>query len=262
MIVKVDFARTVLIAVASAAVVFGQAQTVAPRRVFEVASVKANKSGPPSGTWTSPIAFLPGGRFTAINVTLVDVITQVYITRRIQMQGGPDWIDSERFDIVAKADAADGEVSQAQRLQMVQALLEDRFKLVCHRETKDMPVLALVGKLPAAFQESKEGEPASVPGDRGKFTFRHWPITGLVNLTSNLLHTPVVDGTGIRGYYDFSLDPMQFADTGAGGTPGPAPSYADLFETALREQLGLRLEKRKAPLEIMVIDHASRPTQN
>jgi uncharacterized protein (TIGR03435 family) len=157
-IVKVDFARTVIIAVAAAAVVFGQAQTVAPRRVFDVASVKANKSGPPTGTWTSPIAFLPGGRFTATNVTLVDLITQVYITRPIQMQGGPDWIDSERFDIVAKADAADGEVTQAQRLQMVQALLEDRFKMVCHRETKDMPVLSLVGKLPADFQESNAGE--------------------------------------------------------------------------------------------------------
>jgi uncharacterized protein (TIGR03435 family) len=259
---KPDFARTLFTAVASVAVVFGQAQTAAPRRVFEVTSVKVNKSGPPTGTWTSPISFLPGGRFTATNVTLVDVITQAYITRRIQMQGGPDWIDSGRFDIVAKADAADGEVTQAQRLQMVQALLEDRFKLVCHRETKNMPVLALVGKLPAAFQESKEGEPAAVPGDRGKFTFRHWPITGLVNLTSNVLRTPVVDGTGIHGYYDFSLDPMQFAEAGPGGTPGPAPSYADLFETALREQLGLRLERRKAPLEMMVIDSASRPTEN
>jgi uncharacterized protein (TIGR03435 family) len=194
-------------------------------------------------------------------VTLVDVITQVYSTRRIQMQGGPDWIDSERFDIVAKADPADGEVQRAQVLPMVQALLEDRFKLVLHRETKDMPVLALVGKLPPAFQESKEGEPASVPGDLGKFTFRHWPIAGLVNLTSNVLRTPVVDGTGIEGYYDFSLDPMQFASMGA-DSPGPASSYAGLFETASREQLGFRLEKRKAPLDITVIDHASRPTEN
>jgi uncharacterized protein (TIGR03435 family) len=205
------------------------------------------------------MAFLPRGRFMATNVTLVDLITQAYITRRIQMQGGPDWIDTERFDIVAKADAADGEVTEEQRLQMMQALLEDRFQLVCHRETKDMPVLALVGKLPEAFKESREGEPASIPGDQGKLTFKHWSIGGLVNLTSNVLRTPVVDGTGIQGYYDYSLDPAQFLDTVA---PGAAPRYADLFETALREQLGLRLEKRKAPLEIMVIDSASRPTAN
>jgi uncharacterized protein (TIGR03435 family) len=261
-LVKFDFARIVVVAVASAAAVFSQPQTPASPLVFEVASIKPNKSGPPTGTWTSPIAFLPGGRFTAANVTLVDVITQVYSTRRIQMQGGPDWIDSERFDIVAKADAADGDVNRAQVFPMVQALLEDRFKLALHRETKDMPVLALVGKLPPAFQQSKEGEPASIPGDRGKFTFRHWPIQGLVNLTSNVLHTPVVDGTGIEGYYDFSLDPVQFASTAAESAPGSAPSYASLFETALREQLGFRLEKRKAPLEIMVIDHASRPTEN
>jgi uncharacterized protein (TIGR03435 family) len=250
-----------VVGMAFALVAFGQTQT-SPRRMFEVASIKPNKSGPPNGTGTSPTAFLPGGRFTATNTTLADIITQAYIARRIQMQGGPDRIDSERFDIVAKADPADGEVTQAQRLPMLQALLEDRFKLALHRETKDLPVLALVGKLPPAFQESKEGEPASVPGDRGKFTFRHWPIAGLVNLISNVLRTPVVDGTGIQGYYDFSLDPAQFAFAPADGSPTPAPSYANLFEAAWREQLGLRLEKRKASLVILVIDQASRPTEN
>jgi len=91
-----------------------------------------------------------------------------------------------------------------------------------------MQVLALVGKLPPAFQESKEGEPASVPGDRGKVTFRHWPIGGLVNLTSNVLHTPVVDGTGIRGYYDLELDPAQFAGTArtARDRPPAMPIYS------------------------------------
>jgi uncharacterized protein (TIGR03435 family) len=253
----------VLLGVAAAAIAFSQPQAPAPpsaARRFEVASIKPNKSGSPTGTWTSPIATV-GSRFTATNVTLVDVIVQAYRTRRIQMQGGPGWIDSERFDIVAKADAAEGDVVRDQWPVMIQALLEDRFKLVYHWETKDMPVLALVGKLPAAFQESKDGTPnAMVPGDRGKLTFQHWPMTGLVNLTSNILRTPVVDGTGIKGAYDFSVDPMQFA--AADNAAGPAPTYADLFETALREQLGFRLEKRKAPLEIMVIDQASRPAEN
>ncbi len=247
-----------------AAVVFGQtpAAPSAPRRTFEVASIKPNTAPPPTGTWTSPIATLPGGRFTATNVTLVDVIVQAYRTRRIQMQGGPGWIDSERFDIVAKADAAEGEVTRDQWPPMIQALLEDRFKLVFHWETKDMPVLALVGKLPTAFQASKDETPNSVAqGDRGKFTFQHWPMAGLVNLTSNILRTPVIDGTEIKGFYDYSVDPAQFA-LGADSTAGPAPTYADLYETALREQLGFRLEKRKAPLQIMVVDGASRPTEN
>jgi uncharacterized protein (TIGR03435 family) len=248
-----------LITLSSAAFAFGQAQTPAPRRVFEVASIKPNKSWPPTGAQTNPLAYLPGGRFTAINVTLVDVIVRVYPTRRIQMQGGPDWIDSDRFDIIAKADAADGEVKDGQWAQMVQALLEDRFKLAYHRETKEMPVLALVGKVPAAFRESKEGETAVVYGERGKATFRHFPIAGLVNVSANILHAPVIDGTGIQGFCDFSLDPMQFAGTGTDSTPITAAIYADLFVTALQEQLGFKLEKRKAPLEITVIDHASRP---
>jgi uncharacterized protein (TIGR03435 family) len=258
-VLQCDWARMVWRGAIFAAVAFGQTPAPTPRR-FEVASIKPNKSGPPTGAWTSPIATLPGGRFTATNVTLVDVIVQVYHTRRIQMQGGPGWIDSERFDIVAKADATEGDVTRDQWPLMIQALLEDRFKLTYHRETKDMPVLALVGKLPAAFRESKDGTPTSVPGDRGKLTFRHWPVNGLVNLSANILRTPVVDATGIEGFYDYSLDPMQFA--AADNAAGPAPTYADLFETALREQLGFRLEKRKAPLEIMVIDQASRPTEN
>src|SRR5579872_6853455 len=113
---KPDLARTPVVFMVFAAIASGQAQTATPRRVFEVASVKPNTSGVPSGPWKNPITFLPGGRFTATNATLVDIITQVYQTRRIQMQGGPDWIDSERFDIIAKADAKDGEVTQADRL--------------------------------------------------------------------------------------------------------------------------------------------------
>jgi len=178
------------------------------------------------------------------------------------MQGGPDWIDADRFDIVAKADDADGEVKPDQWDPMIQALLEDRFKLALHRETKEMAVFALAGTLPPAFRESKEGTPTSVPGDLGQITFKHWPIGGLVNLTSNVLHAPVVDATGIHGFYDYSLDPAQFASAGTNSISGAPLNYADLFETALREELGFKLEKRKAPLEITVIDRASRPTEN
>jgi uncharacterized protein (TIGR03435 family) len=249
--------------VAFAALLFSQAQTPPPpRRQFEVASIKPNRSGPPTGTWTGPMAFLPGGRFTATNVTLVDIITQAYGTRRIQMEGGPDWIDSERFDIIAKTDAADGEVKRAEWPGLMQTLFEDRFQLVVHRETKEKPVLALVEKLPAAFHESKEGEPTAVPGDRGKYTFRHWSMEGLVNITSNVLHTPVIDATGITGAYDFTIDPAQFSVAGADSTAGPARTSPDLFEMALREELGFRLERRKAPLEVFVIDHATRPAEN
>jgi uncharacterized protein (TIGR03435 family) len=252
--------RGLLTAIICAAALVSQTPTPAPpsTHVFDVASIKPNKSGPPNGTWTSPIAMLVGGRFTATNVTLVDVIVQAYTTHRIQMRGGPDWIDSERWDISAKTDPSAEEIPRTEVPAMVQKLLEDRFQLALHHETKDMPVLALAGALPAAFKESKEGQPAVTPGERGKQTFQHFPIAGLVNLTSNILHTPVVDATGIQGFYDYALDPAQFIDAG-GASP---PNFADLWETALREQLGLRLERRKAPLDIVIIDRASRPTAN
>jgi uncharacterized protein (TIGR03435 family) len=202
----------------------------------------------PHWSATIPVAYLPGGRFTATNATLVDVIVQVYQTRRIQMEGGPGWIDSDRFDIVAKADASEGEVKDEQWPQMIQALLEDRFKLKYHRETKEMPVLALVGRPPAAFHESKDEESTFGRDDRGQFVIRRMPVSVVVNLASNILRPSVIDGTGIEGLYDFVIDPTQSDAASSDGTPGAAPTRADRFVTALREQFGFKLEKRKAPL--------------
>jgi uncharacterized protein (TIGR03435 family) len=253
--------RCMRIAVVAGLIGTVHAQPPTTPRTFEVASIKPNNSGLPR-VQGNPLAYLPGGRFTATNATLVDVIVRVYPTRRIQMHGGPDWIDSERFDIVAKADASEGEVKDEQWAPMVQALLEDRFKLKMHRETKEMPVYALVaGKSPPKIKASKEGEPTTVaPGDGGQLNFQGMPIPGLVNTLANILHEPVVNGTSIEGRFDFTLDPMQFASTG--GTSGGADSYADLVLRAVQEQLGFKLEKRKAPLEITMIDRAEKPSAN
>jgi uncharacterized protein (TIGR03435 family) len=130
---------------------------VEPRtqRHFEVSTIKPNPAGPPR-IQTDPFQFLPNGRFTATNVTLVDVIVRVYGTRRIQMQGGPSCIDSDRFEIAAKADEADGNLKPDDFPVMVQSLLEDRFKLALHRETKEMPVYALVvGKNPPSAVDGR-----------------------------------------------------------------------------------------------------------
>lgn len=237
------------------------AQTQAPaRRKFEVASIRQTNSGPPA-VYKDPFVFSQGGRFTATNVTLTDVIVMSYKTRRIQMRGGPAWIDSDRFDIIAKADETDGEVKPEQWAPMVQALLEDRFKLMLHRETQERTVLALVvGKTAPKLLPAKEAEKkALVPGAGGQMNFQNMPIVGLVNTLANILHTPVVDGTGIRGSFDFTLDPMQYADTSQPLTPGTWP---DLVLTAVRDELGFKLEKQKASLEITIIDHAEKPTGN
>jgi uncharacterized protein (TIGR03435 family) len=85
------------------------------------------------------------------------------------------------------------------------------------------------------------------------------PLTGLVNTLANILHTPVVDGTGITGAFDFTLDPLQLSDPAQPVTPDGWP---DLVLAAVREQLGFKLEKQKAALEITVIDHAEQPTDN
>jgi uncharacterized protein (TIGR03435 family) len=231
---------------------------------FEVASIKPNNSG--DRPLPSPLNCLPGGRFTATNVTLVDMIVRIYSasTRRIQMQGGPDWIDSERFDIVAEPDTSKGAIKPTQCTLMIQSLLEDRFKLVFHTETREMSVYALVkGKNPPKLQQAKQGETTDVlPGPQRQLNFHRMSMLGLVNTVSNILQMPVVDATGINGFFDFTLNPAQFAATGAVNSPLPPMGYGDLVVTAVQEELGFKFEKRKMPLEITIIDHAERPSQN
>jgi uncharacterized protein (TIGR03435 family) len=196
-----------------------------------------------------------GGRFTATNATLVDVIVRVYPTRRIQLRGGPDWIDAARFDIIAKADDAEGEVKPEQRNGMVQALLEDRFGLKMHVERKEMDVLALVpDKGGPNLRASKEGTLQSFVFNERGLIFTATPIVGLVNTLANFLQTPVVDGTNIPGLFDFSLDPARFVQ------PATSDRVQPIVD-ALQEQLGLKLERRKAQLDITFIDRAVKPTQ-
>jgi uncharacterized protein (TIGR03435 family) len=236
---------------------------VPARPEFEVASIKPNRSGV-SIARINPLAFTPGGRFTATNVTLVDLIVRFYPTRRIQMQGGPGWIDSDRFDVIAKAAESRRELKYEDFIPLVQALLEDRFKLALHREPKVVQVLALlIGKDPPKLQNSKEGEETAVrPGDRGVMSFQRMSIAGLVNTLSNVLHMPVIDQTGLKGSFNFTLDPGMGDAPNDADSPIRADSFGDLMIKAVQEQLGFKLEKQKAPLEITVIDHAEKPTEN
>lgn len=209
-------------------------------------------------------AYSPGGGFSAVNATLVDMIVRVYPTRRIQMRGGPEWIDSERFDVFAKADPAEGEIEPGQLAEMVQTMLEDRFQLRFHTEMREMQVLALVsGKTPAKLDPSRDGEETGLtPGEHGQMIFRRMPIQGLVNTMSNILQTPVIDRTGLAGYYDFTLDPSQFSAADSADGPTRKDDFGQLFTAAVEKQLGFRLEKQKAPLEITVIDRAEKPAEN
>ena len=252
------------IAIAAASIV--SAQT---RPEFDVASVKPNKSGP-RPNFDTPYVFSPSGRFTATDVTLTELIIVAYETRRIQMQGGPGWLDVDRFDVAAKADDAAGPIKGTQFRAMIQTMLEERFKLALHRETKELSVYALVvEKNGHKLQKAKDDEqPLFAPGKLGQMTFRKMPVVALVNTVSNILHTPVVDRTGLEGFFDYTLepappDPNQMRGPGASaGGPATAYNFGDVVIAAMQEQLGLRLEKQKAPLEITIIDHAEPPTEN
>lgn len=241
---------------------------------FEVAAIKPNKSGD-SGAHTS----FNNARFSATNVTLKGLLHyEVYDIPERQIEGGPAWLGTDRFDIEAKMDDAtfekmrklsDEEIRQINR-QLFQQLLADRFRLVVHWETKQVPVYALVvAKNGPKLEHSKisDGSTSTSSGN-GKVTGKGVTMDQLAQtLTSALsreLDRTVVDQTGIAGIYDLSLAwspadrPAAMADA---STENAVPAGASIF-TALQEQLGLKLVSAKAPVKTLVIDHVEQPSEN
>jgi bla regulator protein BlaR1 len=239
-----------------------RAQTPAGAKAsFEVASIKLNKSGARGGQFSTE----PGG-ITATNMPLKTFIKAAYGVQDYQLSGGPGWIDSERYDIAAKAEGA---VLDNTLLLMLRALLEDRFKLTLHREKKELPGYALViGKSGLKIHEAQHESESWIRFGRGSLTARAVSMSRLADTLASRLGRPVVDSTGIKGVFDLelkwtrdesepkgpkeSMEPLP-ADEGAGGPT--------IF-TALQEQLGLKLEARKAPVEILIIDHIEKPSEN
>src|SRR5215831_5886207 len=191
-----------------------EAQTLSKTtREFEVATIKPNNSGPvrpnAQGQLTTPFKLTPGGLFTATNVTLLEVLT--FFAAKNQIEGGPQWIDSDRFDINAKADLSAGEIKpftnggQEEWKQMIQGLLEDRFKLRMHRETKEISVLAVVvGKAAPKLQQYTDGPRGTIePGSQRQLRFHGVPVSSLAGTLSSILRTRVIDATNLSGLYDF-----------------------------------------------------------
>ena len=243
-----------------------------PKPQFEVATVKPNKSGE-SGSSLGP---RPGGRLNGTNQTARNLIRNAFNLQPYQMIGGPDWMDSDRFDIVAKAADTDldekGMLPGSQQYMLrLQSLLEDRFKMVTHWETRELPVYALVvateGRLGPALKlhtgdcdRARIGgtPPTSKCGTRTNITATGGQVSGvgisMLTFARNLAGATgrnVIDKTGLAGGYDFELTfiPDQTADT-----TGPS-----LF-TAIQEQLGLKLDAQRAPVDVLVIDKLERPT--
>jgi uncharacterized protein (TIGR03435 family) len=243
----------------------------AVRQSFEVATIKPNKSGS-RGVMISP---RPGGRFVARNSSLESLIAFAYQIGNFQFSGAPDWLDSERYDIEAKASE---DLTAASMRPMLQALLEDRLRLKFHRETKEQAVYALLvgktGKLQDAGECStppgttppppKPGEPpppgcGSLATLRGRIIAQKIPIVRLATVLASLTNRMVLDETNLTGKYDIDLRYAPDMDT---TEPTQAdPNSPSLF-TALQEQLGLKLESKKGPVEMFVIDQVERPSEN
>lgn len=254
---------------------------------FEVATVKPNKSDALPRMGRSP-----GGRVTLTNFSLRAIISLAYQTTPTTLVGGPAWIATERYDIVAKLEgdppplAPDAGPDHA--ALALRTLLADRFKLQVHRETRELDVYALVvvradGTLGRALKRSTQdcspearrarlaggGPPPPAGGgptcgmfaNPGRMMVGGLPIAVVAGPLGNMTGRNVLDRTGLTGLWDFEMS--YAADAGRGQPPPggpvlppPDPDAPSIF-TALQEQLGLKLEATKAPLEVVVIDSVS-----
>jgi uncharacterized protein (TIGR03435 family) len=250
------------------------------RPEFAVTSVKPNRTG----CCTS--GGVGNGRGGGNNVTLKELMGFAYRLQQFQISGGPRWIDSDRFDIEGKSEDPKADFDQL-RL-MLRSLFEDRFKLKVHRETKESPAYSLVvgkdgPKIKLSRDQSSENVDGPAPPGAGP---NHGAIRiGVGNLVGNAvtlswfatmlsprLDRLIIDHTSLAGRFDIRLQwtpsaaenlflvPTEIIDMN-GATVRPDASGPSIF-SAIQEQLGLKLESAKAPVEVLVIDHVEKPSEN
>ncbi len=216
---------------------------------FDVATVRL-AAPPAEGHSHSQISADTGtGRLNYANVTLKDIIGQAYNVPRYQI-GGPGWIDMDRFDIAAEFPPR----TDARQLpRMLQSLLADRFKLMTHRETKQLPVYDLVVARGGPKFQAGESESGITTNSAGTHSHVSAKVTmrSFAQFLSEEVDRPVLDKTGLAGSYDFTIG---WAGDSTIDTTETGPS---IFK-ALEEQLGLKLETGKGPVEIILVDHAER----
>ncbi len=260
------------------------------RLTFEVASVKLSPNE--GGGGTGQLRVLPGGRLSTESAILRFLIQSAYHVRSYQVVGGPEWIESARWNIEAKAE---DNANQQQVMSMLQSLLEDRFKLKIHHETQELPVYDLTAaKNNGTIQPPKDGScitpdptappsppsPPSAPGAQlrlpcGQFGASMGAsgsridgykivMANLCQILSNLLGRPVIDKTGFTGVFDvhllFANDDTLAGLAGRGPRASESsadPELATIF-TAIQEQLGLKLESTTGPVEVVVVDHVEK----
>jgi uncharacterized protein (TIGR03435 family) len=276
-----------------------RAQSPAPATThapaFEVVSIKPNHGA----GGNVMIRMAPGGRFVAENVPVKFILEEAYGVKESQISGAPGWLDSEHYDIEAKPE--DSSVDQDKKLSpeerhaqlslMLQSMLADRFKLALHHDTKELQVYALmVAKNGPKFHEAAVAPSDSAPPKpptpggpppkggiwmtgRGELHVTGASLAMFANVLSRQLGRIVLDKTELKGNYEFTLkwtpDEGQMLGGPGGGPAGPPRDAAPPPEgsgpsifTALQEQLGLKLESQKGPVDTLVIDHVERPSEN
>jgi bla regulator protein blaR1 len=302
---KLDLRKKVLLALATVAamatpILFGLAggmrQSVTPQSAdaanetlsYEVASIKPEKTG----SMMFRVLNTPDG-FSA-TTTVQMLIRVAYGIEDNQISAAPGWVSSEKYDVEAKMDQDTAEklkkIAEAQmeptRQHMLQTLLADRFKLTIHRETKELPIYSLVvAKGGAKLHEAKpddnylngikglDGRPVPAGAHlmrmgRGELRGQSLGMGQIAHLLTMQTGRTVVDNTGLKGNYDFTLHWTPDQSTPALNGPGGGPDSTTSSEsgpsifTAVQEQLGLKLESQKGPVEILVIDHVEKPSEN
>jgi uncharacterized protein (TIGR03435 family) len=245
---------------------FGQSLAKAPE--FEVADIKLNHGSGDAGR----IQILPGGQVNLPNITLKSLIMLSYGLNEDMLRGAPSWIDTDHYDIVAKAPPG---TSRDGVRAMVQSLLADRFKLTIHREDKPAEVYEMVVAKSGPKLQKASGGPQQCRWNSAAagMVQRECHNMTMVELASSLpnwgpkVDLPVVDLTGIQGAFDFTLTwNTSVGDAGnadaAADAAGNAIDHGGSILDAM-EQIGLKLERRKRSISVVVIDHVERtPTPN
>jgi uncharacterized protein (TIGR03435 family) len=262
-------AAALVVGVSFALVIYAQSS----RAQFDVASVKRNINGT-----DSDFEVAPGGRLVATNRTVTDLIFHAYNLRPYQIPDKPDWAHSEHYDIQAKAA---GNLSWAEMMPMLQSLLENRFQLKSHWETKELPVFFIsaakggiklkpstahcirfdtgapartVAEAQTSQPICKAGQVSGGGGEKRRWIAENASINDVTYVLSNLLGRKVIDKTEFTGRFDFDLefssDPLK--------TDATVPPLI----TVMQEELGLRVESGNGPVEIFVIDQIEHPAEN
>ncbi len=247
----------------------GLSQSGAPAVEFEVATVKINRSQD-----ETPSRSIRGSRIYLRNATLKVLLIGAYEIQVHQLRGAPAWFDSDRFDVVAKAPE---DATESQKMVMLQNLLKKSFNLALHREDQLMNGYALVvSKQGLKLKESEAGKLKCTSGKEGVKFYQECEHATLQDIAFVLMRSAqdylrglhVIDSTGISGSWRFRLEwsgaRLYDAVTADPGIVGASPDSLPVsFFHALKDQLGLRLERKKVLTPVFVVDHVDRvPVEN